>query len=59
MGHFEIHKDRLGRYLAVGDDNNVAGRNQQASLVNAVSFGGKKKGADSGIDGIIHFKPGR
>lgn len=27
------------------------------SLVNAVPFGGKKKGADSGIDGHIYFKP--
>ncbi len=27
------------------------------SLVNAVPFGGKKKGADSGIDGFIYFKP--
>lgn len=27
------------------------------SLVNAVPFGGKKKGADSGIDGLIYFKP--
>ena len=27
------------------------------SLVDAVPFGGKKKGADSGIDGIIYFKP--
>lgn len=27
------------------------------SLVNAVPFGGKKKGADGGIDGIIYFKP--
>lgn len=27
------------------------------SLVNAVPWGGKKKGADSGIDGIIYFKP--
>lgn len=26
------------------------------SLVNAVPFGGKKKGADSGIDGLIYFK---
>jgi len=26
------------------------------SLVNAVPYGGKKKGADSGIDGIIYFK---
>jgi site-specific DNA-methyltransferase (adenine-specific) len=27
------------------------------SLVDAVPFGGKKKGADSGIDGLIYFKP--
>ncbi len=27
------------------------------SLINAVPFGGKKKGADSGIDGLIYFKP--
>jgi DNA modification methylase len=27
------------------------------SLVNAVPFRGKKKGADSGIDGLIYFKP--
>jgi restriction endonuclease Mrr len=27
------------------------------SLVNAVPYGGKKKGADSGIDGIVWFKP--
>src|SRR5262249_26161969 len=27
------------------------------SLVNAVPFGGKKKGADGGIDGFIYFKP--
>lgn len=27
------------------------------SLVNAVPFGGKKKGADPGIDGFIYFKP--
>ncbi|HEY9159345.1 DNA methyltransferase [Candidatus Binatus sp.] len=26
------------------------------SLVNAVPFGGKKKGADTGIDGLIYFK---
>jgi hypothetical protein len=24
---------------------------------NAVPYGGKKKGADSGIDGFIYFKP--
>jgi site-specific DNA-methyltransferase (adenine-specific) len=27
------------------------------SLVDAVPYGGKKKGADMGIDGIIYFKP--
>lgn len=27
------------------------------SLVNAVPYGGKKRGADSGIDGLIYFKP--
>lgn len=27
------------------------------SLLNAVPYGGKKKGADSGIDGLIYFKP--
>ena len=27
------------------------------SLVNAIPYGGKKKGADSGIDGTIYFKP--
>jgi hypothetical protein len=27
------------------------------SLINAVPYGGKKKGVDSGIDGIIYFKP--
>jgi adenine specific DNA methylase Mod len=27
------------------------------SLVNAVPYGSKKKGADSGIDGFIYFKP--
>jgi site-specific DNA-methyltransferase (adenine-specific) len=27
------------------------------SLVEAVPYGGKKKGADSGIDGFIYFKP--
>ena len=27
------------------------------SLVSAIPYGGKKKGADSGIDGLIYFKP--
>lgn len=27
------------------------------SLVDAVPFGGKKKGADNGVDGIIYFRP--
>ena len=25
--------------------------------MNAIPYGGKKKGADSGIDGFVHFKP--
>ena len=28
-------------------------------MVDALPFGGKKKGADGGIDGIIYFKPRR
>jgi site-specific DNA-methyltransferase (adenine-specific) len=27
------------------------------SLINAVPYGGKKRGADSGIDGFVYFKP--
>jgi site-specific DNA-methyltransferase (adenine-specific) len=27
------------------------------SLINAVPYGGKKKGADGGIDGFVYFKP--
>ena len=27
------------------------------SLVNAVPYGGKRRGADTGIDGHIYFKP--
>ena len=27
------------------------------SLIKAVPYGGKKKGADTGIDGIVYFKP--
>ena len=27
------------------------------SMVDAMPFGGKKRGADGGIDGIIYFKP--
>jgi hypothetical protein len=26
-------------------------------LINAVPYGGKKKGADTGIDGFVYFKP--
>jgi site-specific DNA-methyltransferase (adenine-specific) len=29
------------------------------SLVNAIPYGGKKKGADTGIDGTIYFKADR
>lgn len=28
------------------------------SMVDAMPYGGKKKGADGGVDGIIYFKPG-
>lgn len=27
------------------------------SLINAIPYGGKRKGADAGIDGIVYFKP--
>ncbi len=56
---FEVHgtpKDLDGaRALAVQDKYQFQW--WAVSLVNAVPFGGKKKGADSGIDGLIYFKP--
>ena len=56
---FEVHgtpKDLEGaRALAAQDKYQFQW--WAVSLVNAVPFGGKKKGADSGIDGLIYFKP--
>ena len=56
---FEVHgtpKDLEGaRELAFRDKYQFQW--WAVSLVNAVPFGGKKKGADSGIDGLIYFKP--
>ncbi len=56
---FEIHgtpKDLEGaRTLAA--QNKYQFQWWAVSLVNAVPFAGKKKGADSGIDGLIYFKP--
>jgi site-specific DNA-methyltransferase (adenine-specific) len=56
---FEVHgtpKDLAGaRDLAERDKYQFQW--WAVSLVNAVPYGGKKKGADTGIDGIIYFKP--
>jgi site-specific DNA-methyltransferase (adenine-specific) len=56
---FEIHgtpKDLEGaRALAAQDKYQFQW--WAVSLVNAVPYGGRKKGADSGIDGLIYFKP--
>lgn len=56
---FDIHgtpKDIGGaRALAAADKHQFQW--WAVSLVNAVPFGGKKKGADGGIDGHIYFKP--
>jgi site-specific DNA-methyltransferase (adenine-specific) len=57
--HYEVHgtpKDLDGaRDLAARDKYQFQW--WAVSLVNAVPFAGRKKGADSGIDGQIHFKP--
>ena len=56
---FEVHgtpKDLGGaRALALADKYQFQW--WAVSLVDAVPFGGKRKGADSGIDGHIYFKP--
>ena len=56
---FDVHgtpKDLGGaRALALADKYQFQW--WAVSLVNAVPFGGKKKGADGGIDGHIYFKP--
>ena len=56
---FEVHgtpKDLDGARALAGQDK-YQFQWWAVSLVNAVPFGGKKKGADSGIDGLIYFKP--
>lgn len=56
---YEVHgtpKD-IGGAQALAADDKYQFQWWAVSLVNAVPFGGKKKGADSGIDGIIYFKP--
>jgi site-specific DNA-methyltransferase (adenine-specific) len=56
---FAVHgtpKDEAGaRALAAADKYQFQW--WAVSLVKAVPFGGRKKGADGGIDGIIYFKP--
>lgn len=56
---FEVHgtpKDLDGA-RALSDQDKYQFQWWAVSLVNAVPYGGKKKGADSGIDGFIYFKP--
>ncbi len=56
---FDIHgtpKD-IGGAKALADADKYQFQWWAVSLVNAVPYGGKKKGADSGIDGHIYFKP--
>ena len=56
---FEVH----GTPKDVGGARTLANQDKYqfqwwaVSLVDAVPYGGKKKGADSGIDGYIYFKP--
>ena len=56
---YEVHgtpKD-LGGAQALADADKYQFQWWAVSLVNAVPYGGKKRGADSGIDGHIYFKP--
>jgi site-specific DNA-methyltransferase (adenine-specific) len=56
---FELHgtpKD-MGGAQALFEHNPYQFQWWAVSLVDAVPFGGKKKGADGGIDGLIYFKP--
>ncbi len=56
---FNVHgtpKDLEGA-TALADQDKYQFQWWAVSLVNAVPYGGKKKGADSGIDGFIYFKP--
>jgi site-specific DNA-methyltransferase (adenine-specific) len=56
---FEVH----GTPKDLGSAEDLARRDKYqfqwwaVSMVDALPFGGKKKGADGGIDGIIYFKP--
>jgi site-specific DNA-methyltransferase (adenine-specific) len=55
----EVHgvpKD-LGGAQALADQDKYQFQWWAVSLVDAVPFGNKKKGADGGIDGLIYFKP--
>jgi site-specific DNA-methyltransferase (adenine-specific) len=57
--HYEVHgtpKDLEGA-KALADFDKYQFQWWAVSLVNAVPYGGKKKGADTGIDGLIYFKP--
>jgi hypothetical protein len=56
---FEVHgtpKDLEGAQ-ALAEQDKYQFQWWAVSLVNAIPYGGKKKGADSGIDGFIYFKP--
>jgi len=56
---YEVHgtpKDLSGA-KALADLDKYQFQWWAVSLVNAVPVGGKKKGADQGIDGVIYFKP--
>jgi site-specific DNA-methyltransferase (adenine-specific) len=56
---FEVHgtpKDLDGA-RALANQDKYQFQWWAVSLVGAVPYGGKKKGADSGIDGFIYFKP--
>ncbi|MGA2723366.1 MAG: DNA methyltransferase [Bryobacteraceae bacterium] len=56
---YEVHgtpKDLDGA-RALADQDKYQFQWWAVSLVNAVPFAGKEKGADTGIDGLIYFKP--
>ena len=56
---YDVHgtpKDLAGAQ-ALADRDKYQFQWWAVSLVNAVPYGGKKKGADTGIDGLIYFKP--
>lgn len=56
---YEVHgtpKDIDGAAALAADDK-YQFQWWAVSLVNAIPYGGKKKGPDGGIDGIVYFKP--